>query len=165
METTIISGKEVELGTVVWFNPQKRFGFAKDQTGKEIFFHFNDGRFVEIEAGKIVFGKATRSFTIKGVVPSIPLPDPITGEFILFVRSVGSKGRPKASPWCSDFDYLSTKMTLEVEADHCCDEEEDEWEQNNLFEVKLPDGRTGVQVVDYHESNLGGDPGEFIIYE
>lgn len=47
----------------------------------------------------------------------------------------------------------------------------DEWEGEDLVpdvyegEIQLPSGRTGVQVVDSHESNLGGDPGGFVIQE
>jgi hypothetical protein len=153
METMIISVSEVELATVLWFNSQKRFGFAKDQMGREIFFHFNDGRFVEVEAKKLVFGKATRSFNIKGVVPSIPLADPRAGDVILFVRFAGSKGRPKASPWVYDDDYLTMKMTLEEDSHR--GDKVFEQEEENFLEVKLPGGRNGVLVPDYHEVNLG----------
>ena len=164
METTIISGNKVELATVLWFNHQKRFGFAKDQAGREIFFHFNDGRFVETEAKEFVFGKATKSFNIKGVVPSIPLADPYVGEVILFVRSIGSKGRPKASPWCFDDDYLTMRMTLDADNSRYS-EEVFEQEQDNFLEIELPDGRKGVLVTDHNEVNLGDTSGGFKAYE
>lgn len=88
--------QQFEQGEVLWFNTQKRFGFIKDKQDHEIFFHFSDGKFPVIVNGKSGYSEAT----IKG--PNSrrwPLPDPVPGDYILFERTKGSRGRPKASPW------------------------------------------------------------------
>jgi len=105
-----------ELGEVVWFNKERRFGFAKDGEGKEIFFHFNDGRFVKVaENREVIF----TSPAIELFGRRIPLDDPKPGDCILFVRTRGSKGRPKASPWCFDDMYLEEQTRYDEDQKPC----------------------------------------------
>lgn len=86
----------MEFGKVKFFDSRegKRFGFIIDGDGSEIFFHFNDGRF--IEAGKKEPQFTEPTFVYKGKIAH--LRDPQPGDLVVFERIRGSKGF-KASPW------------------------------------------------------------------
>lgn len=86
-----------ETGTVKWFNAQegKRFGFLTLASGEEIFFHFNDGQFIEPGGNQPEFsGNPTRVIDGK----TRRLADPKPEDKLVFRRSMGSKG-DKAAPW------------------------------------------------------------------
>ena len=92
---------ELENGIVKFFDDRdgKQFGFLtvlneEDQeTGEEIFFHFNDGQFVEIVAGDIEF--VGRVFSENG----LHMWHPKIGDRLAFSRTPGKDGRDKACPW------------------------------------------------------------------
>lgn len=182
MNKIVISGKQVEEAEVVWFDsrPDKLYGFASvcnGDTNEEIFFHLNNQKNVDIDLD------AESVFFVKQIEALFRYPH--VGDQILFVRTPGAKGRPKASPWVFLEDWISISSVLDQLVfvcdcghkmkDHscgqctCCDCGSDlNWSPNdpdNFQEIKLSDGRTGVQVVDYHETNLAGDVGGFEIYE
>mgnify|MGYP001613302669 CR=1 FL=1 len=48
-----------ETGTVKWFDARegKRFGFIKLESGEELFFHFNDGQYIEVVFDDIRVGE------------------------------------------------------------------------------------------------------------
>lgn len=170
----VVSDKELEVGEVVWFHPQKFFGFVKPLNGgKDIFFHSNDEKWVKINENcdGMVFSVPDTNCT-----RSIPIP----GQIIFFVRNIYGKGKTKASPWVSEWNLMPTSQDLDYANETCercghkmkdhdtsecmlCDcGHYDNWSPNdpdNYIEIKLPGGRTGVQVIDGLEQNLTGDPG------
>lgn len=97
-----MSETKVETGTVKWFNASegKRFGFIQLESGEEIFFHFNDGQYIEVTFDDI--NGARTKFTGKGTRvaegKTRRLRDPKQDEVIVFERTQGPKG-DKASPW------------------------------------------------------------------
>ena len=90
----------MEIGTVKWFDTRegKKFGFVTDEDGKEIFFHFNDGRLIRVNVTKRrpEFSDEPTFKTKEGIRR---LRDPKPGDQIVFTRTQGYKG-DKASPWC-----------------------------------------------------------------
>lgn len=81
----------LKFGRVVWFNRVKQFGFVKpDGEDTEIFLHFGNGRSMEIKNNEIVFSELD--------VP-VDFSYPKVGDFVCFLVTEGSKGRPKCSPW------------------------------------------------------------------
>jgi hypothetical protein len=115
MDKIVVSDKEVELAVVQWFNPQKRFGFAL-VCGKEpeqIFFHFGDGR-------KLSLDNNEESVIFLEAVASKNLEEPQISAYIIFIRTVGSKGRPKASPWAYLGDWITLNDVLR-EQNFVCD--------------------------------------------
>jgi hypothetical protein len=180
MDQIVISGKRMEVARVAWFNPQKLYGFAQiwnRGASEEIFFHFNDGRLVDVD-------ETIRNLVFKSAADSRALVFPRSGDDILITRTLGKQGKPKASPWTplDDFvildDYLREQNEVCVcghkTKDHAggecmsCDCGHDDWswhDPENFRDVKLPDGRMGVQVVDDHEVNAGDSVGSFKIQE
>ncbi len=166
-----VSDKELDGGEVVWFNPQKLYGFVKPFTGgKEIFFHSNNEKWVSInepQCDKLIF--------IIPKVRSVPIP----GEIIFFIKNTSGKGNTKASPWVreinlspvlQDLDYFQKvcdcghKM-IEHSSGHectlcsCGNDWQSANDPDNFVEVKLLNSRTGVQVVEGLEVSLTGEPG------
>ncbi len=90
----------METGIVKWFDARegKKFGFVTDENGKEIFFHFNDGRPIRVNVTKRrpEFSNIPTVQTSKG---NKRLREPKQEDTIVFVRTQSSKG-DKASPWC-----------------------------------------------------------------
>lgn len=92
---------ELEYGIVRHFNnrPGKRSGLlavideAGNFTGEDIFFHANDGQWVEIVGDDIEF--VGRNFPDGGA----PVYTPSVGNKLAFDRAPGSEGREMASPW------------------------------------------------------------------
>ena len=97
---------ELEHGVVTHFDGRhgKEFGFLEvinpdgSKTSEKLFFHFNDGQFVEIvaEENDIEF--------VGTVFPGNDLPlwrmgNPPVGMKLAFKRAPGNDGREKASPW------------------------------------------------------------------
>lgn len=80
----------MEKGTVKFFDSRdnKRFGFIRLESGEEIFFHANDGRKTEAKGIEVKF--------IDEPISGLPK----VGNELVFERTVGGDGRPKASPWC-----------------------------------------------------------------
>lgn len=99
-----------EVGTVTFFNPQesKRFGFLRLESGDKIFFHFNDGRLIVPGEDSPVFSGAN-AFIHKG--QRKPLPDPKTGDKIVFRRTEGRKG-DKALPWGYEDNWLAAEQKI-----------------------------------------------------
>lgn len=107
---------ELEYGVVKFFDDRdgKKFGFLKvldedsQETGEEVFFHFNDGQFVEIVGGDdIEF--VGRVFAENGM----HMWHPRVGEKLAFDRVTGKDGREKASPWtyAEAYDNRVHKLT------------------------------------------------------
>lgn len=111
MNKIVISGKAVEHADVVWFNPQKGYGFAEVCSTKEqIFFHRGDGRQVDNQDGETII------FTSLGL-----LEDPRKDDRILFVRGKGKGKKPKASPWTSLDEYITIEaMVSYLNSVHDC---------------------------------------------
>lgn len=86
-----------EIGTVKFFDSRrdKRFGFIRLESGEEIFFHYNDGEFIEAGNNSPKFSGKTTIVLNRKVRH---LPDPRKGDILVFERDDGRKG-PKASPW------------------------------------------------------------------
>ncbi len=90
--------RDLEYGTVKLFDnrPGKRFGFLcvindNGQTGEELFFHYNNGQFVDVKDATIVFiGPIMQKDT--------RLATPAKGDTIAFRRAPAAKG-DVASPW------------------------------------------------------------------
>lgn len=93
----------VEYGIVKFFDERegKRFGFliVLDEEGnptgeKDIFFHYNDGQFVNNDGETPVFNGSTRQKNGQPVRLRAPQKD----DRLVFMRSSGNKG-DKACPW------------------------------------------------------------------
>lgn len=96
---------EMKKGIVKWFNVQKRFGFLTVEGEKnDLFFHFNDGYFIDPGKDKPVFSSATKVRDQR----VYPLRDPKQGEEIIFEESKNAQG-PIAKPW----GYYSTWVKAE----------------------------------------------------
>ena len=101
---------EFEFGRVKFFDDRdgKRFGFLvvlRDgrPTEEEVFFHFGDGQFVEInEAGDDIIFIGRRFGDSQ-----MPMWVPQVGDPIAFQRTTGAGDRPKASPWTYGEAYLN----------------------------------------------------------
>ncbi|KKR71180.1 MAG: hypothetical protein UU12_C0006G0009 [Candidatus Woesebacteria bacterium GW2011_GWA2_40_7b] len=158
-----VNGKEFESGTVVWYNNEKRYGFARDSWRMQIFFHLNDGRHCRVEKSELkMFARSAETYGKFHLVP-----EPVAEDVILFSRAKGSKGRDKASPWT--FQYMETEAWLDYEQDqipcsncghlmeehsgfecqhilcHCGDEayEHDEDEPRQVWFTESPGGHNG----------------------
>jgi hypothetical protein len=99
-------------GTVKFFDdrPGKRYGFIVREDGKgEIFFHFNDGQFMEMGVEEPKF--TGTSSKVKGG-RTYRLRDPQLDEVLVFQIDSGRDERIKASPWCfaSSYDKLAADM-------------------------------------------------------
>ena len=157
---------QFKLGKVIWFNPQKRYGFLENLRGSQIFFHFNDGRFVEVKEGILVYGEPTvLGFNNR----CSSLPDAKPGDIIRFEFTKGSKGRPKASPWCYDYMFVETLLNFERDNELCpnCGHRERDHAGALCMEPICHCGDEAYEHDDDEprEVNLGGDPGGFKIYE
>lgn len=87
----------VVFAKVKWFNSanDKRYGFLMLEDGREVFFHFNDGQFVEPGEKEPQFtGSPKRVHNGK----TYRLKDPLAEDEVVCVLSEGSRG-PKAFPW------------------------------------------------------------------
>ena len=152
-----------KLGKVIWFNPQKRYGFLEDLRGSQIFFHFNDGRFVEVKERMLVYGGPT-VLGFNNTCSS--LPDPKPGNIIRFESTKGSKGRPKASPWCYDYMFVETLLNFERDNELCsCGHKILDHAGALCMSCKCGTEEYEHDEDEPREVNLGGDPGGFKIYE
>lgn len=96
----------MERGIVKWFDIRdgKRFGFIKvDDSDEEIFFHYNNGRFLRADPSsrKVVFADSP-NVTHKNRVYS--LHEPKQEEKVVFERGYNSQG-PCAKLWCYANSY------------------------------------------------------------
>ncbi|MBI2420799.1 MAG: cold shock domain-containing protein, partial [Candidatus Levybacteria bacterium] len=92
-----------EQGIVKWFDarPGKRFGFISlGQSQPELFFHFNDGRSIEA-------GDTMPQFSGHQVHR-----EPLVGDAVVFERSTGSQGKPKACPWGYQSQWHIAQVTI-----------------------------------------------------
>lgn len=106
---------ELEHGIVKFFDDRdgKKFGFLKvldedgQETGEEIFFHFNDGQFVDTIVDEIEF--VGRVFPATGT----HMWHPNVGEKLAFDRATGKGDREKACPWtyAQGYDNRVTELT------------------------------------------------------
>jgi cold shock CspA family protein len=107
---------ELEHSVVKFFDDRdgKKFGFLKvlneddQETGEEIFFHFNDGQFVDIVGGdEIQF--VGRVFAENG----LHMWHPKIGDKVAFDVTAGKNGRDKACPWtyAEGYDNRVRKLT------------------------------------------------------
>lgn len=139
--------QELESATVIWYNNEKRYGFARDKWEKQIFFHLNDGRHCTIENGEIKL--IIRSTETYGKFNHVP--DPVGGDVINFARAIGSKGRPKASPWTFEYMIIMAyeddgyKMSeySEPECIHDDCDESYELDQDDFIQVWYTEGPGG----------------------
>ena len=172
--------KDLEYATVKWFDPQKRFGrlyveVKGVRTGEELFFHFGDGRWVDIVDNKEVFTTPTRPFNSsngRGVSKTIQLPlkFPISGDRIFFVRAKGSQDRPKASPWCFVTDAEDASMYYAAKESLCDCGHKAKDHAGNFARCMMPGCHCGDEAYEreeeeYHEVNLSGNVRGFTIYE
>lgn len=113
-----VSMLELEYGKVKTFNETqgKRFGFLKvcdkfgvNETGEEIFFHFNDGQFVEIVGDDIQFiGRIFRY--PDGTTRELRYPS--INDLLAFERGLGKNDQQKAVPWTLAEAYTARVRTL-----------------------------------------------------
>lgn len=100
---------ELEHGIVKFFDGRqgKEYGFltvlnrVSKETPEEIFFHFNDGEFVEIVEDGDDIEFVGRVFPGNGM----HMWHPRVGDSLAFLRAPGRDGREKASPWTYDEAY------------------------------------------------------------
>lgn len=87
-------------GTVKFFDPLKQFGFITEKdSGREIFFHLNDGQFFEVKASESTEHPVfTGESSAKNQGKTRHLRDPREGDRLVFKKSVGQYGQ-KAAPW------------------------------------------------------------------
>lgn len=106
---------ELEHGVVKFFDDRdgKKFGFLEvldedgQKTGEEIFFHFNDGQFVDIVGGDKI------QFVGRVFENGLHMWYPKIGDTIAFDVSTGKNGRDKACPWtyAEGYDNRVRKLT------------------------------------------------------
>lgn len=106
---------ELEHGVVKFFDDRdgKKFGFLEvldedgQKTGDEIFFHFNDGQFVDIVGGDEI------QFVGRVFENGVHMWHPKIGDKIAFDVSTGKDGRDKACPWtyAEGYDNRVRKLT------------------------------------------------------
>lgn len=171
------------LGRVECFDWDTRWGFAAiEGTGVMVFIHWFDVRKPMFYCGKIYYAKD----------PHDTIPLPVHGSYILMEVVPGEKG-PRASMWgmWEEFGRAMIREWVKTHDlcavcrhpiaghgldDYCPDcgnlcghrfiepigfDEDDP----SFVEITLSDGRKGVQMIDYHETNLGDSPGGFTICE
>lgn len=106
----------MEYGVVKFFDERegKKFGFVRvldgngQETGEELFFHYNDRSFAVSNGDDIVFtGNPTKLINGKGY--TIPVPQ--KGDVLAFDRAFGHKG-DKASPWTAKHVIESVERQL-----------------------------------------------------
>lgn len=105
MAKIVISGEELEVGRIIWFETQKGYGFAQvGLTNEEIFVHRGDQRMLD----------TNDDTTITFCDHSMPgvLQDPVRDDVILFLRAPGKGDKPKAKPWIPLEDYLTVENAL-----------------------------------------------------
>lgn len=154
--------EEFQIGIVVWYNCEKRYGFARDSWGQQIFFHLNDGRHCYVNDRKLVLFSRSRA----DYGEYCQVPEPVAEDVIIFKRAKGSKGRDKASPWT--FRYMEVDAWLDYEQDqipcsfcidpigqhdgdgkctvpgcHCGDEDYEETEPQQVWFTESPCGHNG----------------------
>jgi hypothetical protein len=97
----------MESGYVKFFltSPEKLFGFLVDENGKEVFFHYSNGRDVVVDGPG----------DVKLVEPTQQLRCPKKGEYLKFERNSNGKG-PKASPWCFEerYNYILAQSKRDI---------------------------------------------------
>jgi hypothetical protein len=92
---------ELEIGEVRSFNAGKLFGFVEvldeegQKTGEQLFFHFNNGAFVDTFGDDIQF--VGRTITVNG--RTSPMWYPSVGEKLAFDRGTDNRGRECAERW------------------------------------------------------------------
>lgn len=106
---------ELEHGVVKFFDDRdgKKFGFLEildedgQKTGEEIFFHYNDGQFVDIVGGDEI------QFVGRVFENGVHMWHPKIGDKIAFDVSTGKDGRDKACPWtyAEGYDNRVRKLT------------------------------------------------------
>jgi cold shock CspA family protein len=109
-----------EVGKVVWFHPEKRYGLISNRWGFDTFFHFNDGRFPAIKNEEVDYGNPKNG--------KDSLPDPKPGDEVVFEWAKGSNGRDKASPWCYQEMFLDLSLEWERGKELCPNCHDREWD-------------------------------------
>jgi cold shock CspA family protein len=106
---------DLEHGIVKFFDDRdgKKFGFLKvldedgRETGEEVFFHFNDGQFVDIVGGDCI------EFIGRTAKNGLYLVHPQVGDKLAFDRASGKGNRDKACPWtyAAAYDHCVRMLT------------------------------------------------------
>jgi hypothetical protein len=124
---------EVEYGIVKFFarDSSMNYGFLRVldgnglQTSEQIFFHKTDGMFVSNDDSGAIFEGRFR--IISGV--GCPLASPRKNDRLVFKRTAGKAGKPKACPWsyADDWDKQKTAFLTSVDDEwyHPDDEDDD----------------------------------------
>ncbi len=94
----------METGYVKFFDTRegKLFGFLVDEMGDELFFHYSNGRAVQISTP--TYGPMKDEKIVDLVDPKSPLRYPKKGDRLMYIRGRNTKG-PKAAAWCYQSDY------------------------------------------------------------
>lgn len=105
----------LEFGRVVRFNRragmqigavQVLTGPGGEPTGEELIFHYNDGRFIECDDGRLSFAEKTRG--------ARRMYKPRPGEELIYRRVRGTRGT-KATPW-SFVNQLPQELLIELKS-------------------------------------------------
>jgi hypothetical protein len=108
----------VVYGVVKFYDNRigRNYGFISvlnsdyEPTGKEIFFHYGDGRYPENNGqDSVFFGDNTTK--IGGQL--VPLRTPKAGDMVVFSRTPGKDDRPKASPWTYAADWVHHELQVD----------------------------------------------------
>lgn len=94
----------METGYVKFFDTRegKLFGFLVDEMGDELFFHYSNGRAVQISTP--TYGPMKDEKIVDLVDPKSPLRYPKKGDQLMYIRGRNTKG-PKAASWCFKSEY------------------------------------------------------------
>lgn len=159
--------KEFESATVIWYNHERRYGFARDTWGCQIFFHLHDGRHCFVQKRELkIFKRSKKAYGKFHLVP-----EPVSDDVIIFIRSKGSEGRDKASPWT--FKYMEVQAWQDYEDDQVpcqfCGHLLEEHSGSECQHVGCHCGDEAYEGDFYEDEpriiNVGDGPGGFTICE
>lgn len=187
--------KDIQFGRIKMFDIKKGFGFIKpDNGGPDIFFRVEAGDLLKVVDGKIVFADEREYFldyySTDLAIPRINEPVVFSVakgkqgrpkvhrwcyQYMLsevnayLFRSKYPKSE-NVSIWmfmsaCDNCKHISSFYGKGYESCHCYNNPDDEESTEPLEVVTLSDGRQGIVVNDYTETNLGDTPGGFHVIE
>jgi hypothetical protein len=95
----------VEFGTVIHYNPDRRFGFLKLDEGSQLFFHLHSGAI-------IAAGGSDPEFGALAIRSQRQTREPKIGDRLAFRRGRSNDDRPKAEPWGYASEWEVARETI-----------------------------------------------------